>query len=307
MKEKKNYNELKKLFSVELSFMINMIEEGDFSRQEIFEFAEKKETANAKSFYDYLMIFQFMKTFSYVLDNYKKIALDMHLIQKLHKMIFDEVDCDAGNYRKGKLTYFGLKLKTTDTASLYSDIKLYESKLSKKEGLSLTDVFDLHHQFLILAPFKKGNFHIAFLLLAILLLKNGYTPLVIRTIDKKRYFEVLENYQLKNKNDAYYTFMSQALYRSFQLLLNNPEEVIKKENLLTISKFAKLCDVPVSTIRYWMKEGHLKPVVFTSTGYALFDEAQRIDIQEAKLTKMISKCMSTLKKGVEKSLNQINN
>ena len=120
-------------------------------------------------------------------------------------------------------------------------------------------------------------------------------------IKKNSFFEVLENYQLKNKKEQYYAFMRSALGRSFQLILGDVLDETKKENLLTIAKFAKLCDVPVSTIRYWMKEGHIKPVVFTPTGYALFDENQRIDIQEAKLTKMISKCMSSLKKGIEKA------
>ena len=39
---------------------------------------------------------------------------------------------------------------------------------------------------------------------------------------------------------------------------------------LTISKYAKFKNVPVSTIRYWVKIGKIKPANYTDSGYMLF-------------------------------------
>ena len=54
----------------------------------------------------------------------------------------------------------------------------------------------------------------------------------------------------------------------------------QSKDMLTIAKFAKLVGLPVSTIRYWMKEGKIKPVAYTASGYALFESAQKTIIFE---------------------------
>ena len=67
-----------------------------------------------------------------------------------------------------------------------------------------------------------------------LLLKEGYPPILLRSIDKKRYFEVIENYQLKSKKEEYYHFMSMMLMRSFKMVLENRQKNVNKKDLLTI-------------------------------------------------------------------------
>ena len=76
--------------------------------------------------------------------------------------------------------------------------------------------------------------------------------------------------------------MLSALNRSLKMMIDLLD-VHKQEpnkSLLTISKFAKLCDVPTSTIRYWMKEGKLRPIAFTLSGYALFAQEQKAEVQK---------------------------
>ena len=304
LRDKKRFDECKARLVSELICVINVLEDLSFTRTEILNFVQEKITSSARSFYDYLMLFNYIEALDYVFENYKKITLDASFLQKIHKMVFEKVDDAAGTFRKGKVFDKSFKLKFIEAKEILNKLNEFDQLLLKKEGEGLYWIFECYYQFLIISPFKKGNILVGLLLLTAALLKSGYTPLVLRSIDKKRFFEVLENYQLKNKKEQYYAFMRSALGRSFQLVLGDVLDETKKENLLTIAKFAKLCDVPVSTIRYWMKEGHIKPVVFTPTGYALFDENQRIDIQEAKLTKMISKCMSSLKKGIEKATSQ---
>ena len=69
-----------------------------------------------------------------------------------------------------------------------------------------------------------------------------------------------------------------SLKMMIALLDVNQKEPSK--DMLTIAKFAKLVGVPVSTIRYWMKEGKIKPIVYTPSGYALFEEIQKSDVIE---------------------------
>ena len=61
------------------------------------------------------------------------------------------------------------------------------------------------------------------------------------------------------------------------------EKAKPQGKLLTIAKFAKLAGLPVSTIRYWMKEGKIKPITYTASGYAMFDENQVAEIKKDQL------------------------
>lgn len=115
-----------------------------------------------------------------------------------------------------------------------------------------------------------------------MLLENGYAPIIIRTIDRKRYLSALETYQTKENKEPYYKFMLSALNRSLKMMIDmlDIDKVEPHKGLLTISKFAKLCNVPVSSLRYWMKEGKIRPIAFTPSGYALFDKKQKTDVEK---------------------------
>jgi DNA-binding transcriptional MerR regulator len=54
--------------------------------------------------------------------------------------------------------------------------------------------------------------------------------------------------------------------------LLNVEKQSDDNKFLTISQFAKLNNVPVSTLRYLLRIKKLKPTVFTNGEYILFDK-----------------------------------
>lgn len=70
--------------------------------------------------------------------------------------------------------------------------------------------------------------------------------------------------------------MLSRLSHSFDTIFDIYEP--KKEDidgkLMTIAKFAKAVDLPVSTIRYWVKVGKLKPAMYTESGCMMFSEKQ---------------------------------
>ena len=72
--------------------------------------------------------------------------------------------------------------------------------------------------------------------------------------------------------------MLTALNRSLKMMIDLLD--VEQGKLLTIAKFAKLAGLPVSTIRYWMKEGKIKPITYTASGYAMFDEKQAAEVKK---------------------------
>ncbi len=161
-------------------------------------------------------------------------------------------------------------------------MKDFSDWLVKKEDDMLIKAIEAHYRLVTIHPFVDGNGRTARLLLNSMLLENGYMPIIIRTIDRRRYLSALETYQTKENSEPYYKFMLSAMNRSLKMMIDlldiNKQEPDK--SLLTISKFARLCNVPVSSVRYWMKEGKIRPAAFTPSGYALFDEKQKTDIEK---------------------------
>ena len=88
--------------------------------------------------------------------------------------------------------------------------------------------------------------------------------------------------KIEENSEPYYKFMLSAMNRSLKMMIDllSVDKQEPDKSLLTISKFAKLCNVPVSSVRYWMKEGKFRPVTFTQSGYALFDKEQKADIEK---------------------------
>lgn len=110
----------------------------------------------------------------------------------------------------------------------------------------------------------------------LLLMQNGFCPIIIRPRDRKRYINSIEKSQLTGNIDDYMKFMVTRLTQSFNTIFDifDTKNEIPQEKLMTIAKFAKAVEIPVSTIRYWVKVGKLKPIMYTESGYMMFSHEQ---------------------------------
>ncbi|MDR1941321.1 MAG: MerR family transcriptional regulator [Endomicrobium sp.] len=56
---------------------------------------------------------------------------------------------------------------------------------------------------------------------------------------------------------------------------------VQLNQLLKISEFARLAKAPVSTIRYYLRTGKLKPLAKTDSDYMLFSKEQIKEIKKS--------------------------
>ena len=112
-------------------------------------------------------------------------------------------------------------------------------------------------------------------------MKNGLCPIIIRPRDRKRYINSIEKAQLTGEIEDYMRFMLYRLNSSYTTIFDifDTKNEIPQEKLMTIAKFAKEVGVPVSTIRYWVKVGKLKPTMYTESGYTMFSQEQINKVQ----------------------------
>ncbi len=284
LKNKDNQKTLDKWLKTELAYTSNAIEGNTLTRRETELVIEEKITLGSKPINDYLEAVNHAKAFEFILQAAQnKVKIDEDFVLHIHKIILTGIDdVNAGFYRAVRVRISGLSTVLPNPLKVPELMKNFGTWLLQNDEDVLTKAIEAHFKLVTIYPFVDGNGRTARLLLNAILMGNGYEPIIIRSIDRKRYLTALETYQTKEKKEPYYRFMLQALNRSLKMMIDlldvNAKEPSK--DMMTIAKFATLCCVPSSSIRYWMKEGKLKPAAFTKSGYALFEEAQKEDVKK---------------------------
>ena len=191
-------------------------------------------------------------------------------------------DANAGFYRAVKVRISGSATILPNPVKVPDLMAAFDVWLKSNATVEPLKAIEAHYRLVPIHPFVDGNGRAARLLMNLMLLESGYSPIIIRPRDRKRYLSALEKYQTTENGDAYRTFMLESLSRSLSAaidLLDTSKPDASEEKLMKISDFAKLCGVPASSIRYWIKVGKLSPAARTDSDYALFSEKQIADVQ----------------------------
>ena len=284
LKNKDNKKTLEDWLKTELAYTSNKIEGNTLTRRETELAIDEQITSGSKPIKDYMEAINHAKAFEFILEAGKnKTKIDEDFVLQIHKIILTGIDdTNAGFYRSVRVRISGSKTILPNPLKVPDLMKDFGDWLVQKTDDILIKALEAHYRLVTIHPFVDGNGRTARLLMNAILLENGYAPIIVRSIDRHRYLSSLETYQTKGDGDAYYRFMLTALNRSLKMMIDlldvNTKEPTK--SMLTISKFAKLCDVPVSSLRYWMSEGKIKPATFTKSGYALFEKNQVNDVRK---------------------------
>ena len=269
-----NKKEMYKWLKTELAYTSNAIEGNTLTRKETELVIDDGITSTSKPIKDYIEAINHAKAFEKIIVFLKENKnINENFMLDIHKIILTGLDNDnAGFYRNCRVRISGSTvimpnpLKVPDLM-----INFYNWLDENMDNEPLTAIL-AHLNFVSIHPFVDGNGRCARLLMNTILLQFGFVPIVIRPTDRKRYLSVIENYQLKGDEKPYTNFMLNLLNRTMNVLITmlDTDIDIEPNKLLTISKYAKLKNVPVSTIRYWIKVGKVKPASYTDSGYMLF-------------------------------------
>jgi Fic family protein len=282
MKNIDNQNNLNIWLKSELAYTSNAIEGNTLTRKETVLAIEENITSKSKSINEYLEARNHGEAFEYILEILKNdnLIIDENVILKIHRNILNKIDdINAGFYRNVAVRVYGSDTIFPNPMKVPDLMNNFNQWLKENDDISILKAIKTHYKLVSIHPFVDGNGRTARLLMNLILLKNKYCPIIIRPIDRKRYITAIENYQTKDKSEEYFVFMLKRLINSFNTVINmlDVEKAICIEKPITISKFAKLHNLPISTIRYWVLIGKIKPASYTNSGYMLFDKNQKID------------------------------
>jgi Fic family protein len=265
--------------STELAYTSNAIEGNTLTRKETNRAITQNITTGSKPIKDYLEAKKHADAFKLILKLAKnKRDIAESNILNIHKQILKGIDEDfSGRYRNVRVRISGSQVVLPNPLKVYDLMQdflkwLKENKLCPDYKAAMA-----HLKFVSIHPFIDGNGRTARLLINLILLKNSLLPLIIRPRDRKQYINVIEEAQLSGNVKKYNRFMLNAYIRSMDTyidMFNENTSDIQTNKLLQIGAFAKAANVPVSTIRYYLKIGKIKPVSKTDGDYMLFSKTQ---------------------------------
>ena len=153
-------------------------------------------TVGGKSLKEHLEVINHKEAIGY-LENLinNKIELSEFEIKNIHNLILRNIDSDnAGKYRSENVIISGAKHTPPNHVIVKEEMEKliynYHNDWSEYHPIARTNL--LHGEFVKIHPFIDGNGRTARLLLNFELMKNGYPPIVIKTINRVEYYESLD-------------------------------------------------------------------------------------------------------------------
>ncbi|MDR0631761.1 MAG: Fic family protein [Holosporaceae bacterium] len=266
-----------KWLRVELTYTSNHIEGNTLTREETALTVKEGLTSGSKPVKDYLEAKNHAEAFDYIVSliNQKKINYE-DVILKIHSLILNGInDNDRGRYRNVRVRIAGVDVVLPNPLKVPDLMRGFAEKLDERPN-SVLKAFEAHYKLVEIHPFVDGNGRTARLLMNLILMRAGYLPTVIAPIERKRYISAINSRNTKCNLLAYHKYMFRVLKKSLDMYVKmfGEQEADCDDTLMTIGEFAKYCNVPQSTLRYYLRAKKLEPLSYTNSGYMLFSREQ---------------------------------
>lgn len=144
-------------------------------------------------------------------------------IRNIHSLVLKEIDTkNAGKYRRENVLISGAKhippsnYKVNDL--MQKLIEEYNNNWFQYHPVVRATL--LHGEFIKIHPFIDGNGRTARLLLNFELMRNGYTPIIIKNKDRANYYEVLDIAHTTMNYEPFIKLVSELVIESEKLWLS---------------------------------------------------------------------------------------
>jgi Fic family protein len=118
-----------------------------------------------------------------------------------------------------------------------------EYNISNRESI-IKRIARLHLTFEYIHPFVDGNGRIGRVLNNYLLIKEGYVPINIKFIDRKRYYDAFKEFDLKNKT----TIMEEIVARSITNSYHKRLAYLEEKKIITLKEYSKINKISHSNL-----------------------------------------------------------
>ena len=271
-------NRLKQGFLVDYVYNSTAIEGNTLTLNETRLVLEEGITISGKSLREHIDATNQKQAIEWIEDFIKKKKKIREIdILMLHKMTLKGIsDYWAGKYKTSQNRIIGSKLKTTLPYKVKSEmgnlIYLINKNPQKYNTIELA-AFS-HHELVRIHPFVDGNGRTARLISNLILMSKGFPPVIIRKIDRKKYFDCLEKAHFENLK-PFADFIALRAEESLIKYLNSFVKTTKSNELLPLSVLAKETPYSQEYLSLLARKGTLPATKINGVWHTSRDEIKK--------------------------------
>jgi Fic family protein len=230
---------LQETLEITYTYNTNAIEGNTLTLRETQLVIREGITIKGKSLSEHLEAKNHPKAITYI-ENITNNPLTEKNILELHDILFSGFCDGAGSYRNGQVYLEGrdhMPPPAFEVPQLIQELLAWlKNNPEELRPIELAAVF--HHRFVEIHPFDDGNGRVGRLLMNLLLIKNGYPLTIIKTVDRRRYYDSLVKADNGNPKPIV-NFVARCVEQSLDLYLSAVEPSEPKTKLLTLAETSK--------------------------------------------------------------------
>lgn len=189
-------------FIIKNTYNSNAIEGNTLTEMETRVILETGITVAKKTLREHLEVKNHAEALDFI-EDLKNTPLSEYDLKSIHSIILDGIDrANAGKYRTINVEIAGATHPVTPnflvSEQVYELFKWYHS-----EEITINRIIEFTCKFINIHPFIDGNGRTSRLLTNLELLKLGYPPITILTVDRLEYYQVLDKSYYGDYNLAY--------------------------------------------------------------------------------------------------------
>lgn len=174
---------------------------------------------------------------SYIDKKAKEQELNFDVILSLHKMLISNIRDDiAGRFRKeGEYVRVGSHIAPAPKEIIERLEKMFSEYNATSHENIIKRIARLHLAFEYTHPFNDGNGRIGRVINNYQLIREGFVPINIKFIDRKKYYEAFREFQEKNTTAIMEEIVGKALTNSYHKRL----AYLEGKKIVTLVDYAK--------------------------------------------------------------------
>jgi len=266
---------LRKEFVIEYVFDSTSIEGNTLTLNETRLILEEGITIGGKSLREHLDVLNQKEAMDWINEFVKfKNEIKEIDILNLHRITLKGIsDYWAGKYKISQNRIVGSKLKTTLPYKVSSEIGnfIYQLNINLVKYNPVELAAFGHHEIARIHPFVDGNGRVARLLCNLILMKDGYPPIIIKVNDRKRYFDSLEKAHFGNLK-SFVDFIGLRVEESLIRYVSALTKTTKNNELLPLSELAKEISYSQEYLSLLARKGILPSVKLNGVWHTSRDE-----------------------------------
>lgn len=228
LKQKRHKNVLKKIaknpdvkdgFYLALTYNTNRIEGSTLSENETAAILFHNKSFPSKSVIEHLEAKNHQAALEYLFKHLSmKEPIDEKLILKLHSILLNGIHSEAGFYRRHAVRIVGSNVPCANYVKIPALMEELVQEINAKTKDIVVKFARTHSKFEQIHPFGDGNGRVGRLILNAMLIKEDFSPAIIKQKEKHKYYSYLNRAQTKEDYKPLEDFIIDSIFEGYKIL-----------------------------------------------------------------------------------------